>query len=100
MSFLYEKLVRPSLFQLDAEKAHDLGVHFLELLAKSNLACKILKSFLLEKSKPVELWGLKFPNVIGQAAGLDKDGRFPRASGSYWFWAYRSWYCYHPSTGW
>jgi len=80
MSFFYEKLVRPSLFQLESEKAHDLGVHALELLSKSKCACKILKSFLLEKSRPVELWGLKFPNVIGQAAGLDKDGRFPRAS--------------------
>lgn len=80
MSFFYEKLVRPSLFQLETEKAHDFGVHALELLANSNFACKILKSFLLEKSRPVELWGLKFPNVIGQAAGLDKDGRFPRAS--------------------
>ena len=80
MSFLYENLVRPSLFQIETERAHDLGVHALELLGKSTFTCKILKSFLLEKSKPVELWGLKFPNVIGQAAGLDKDGRFPRAS--------------------
>ena len=80
MSFLYEKLIRPSLFSIEAEKAHDLGVHFLELLAKSDMGCTTLKSFLLNRRNPIELWGLKFPNLIGQAAGLDKDGRFPKAS--------------------
>ena len=80
MAFLYEHILRPCLFQLETEKAHDLGVKSLEIIGRSRLARSALKFFLQKKSSPVHAFGLSFPNVIGQAAGLDKDGRFPAAS--------------------
>jgi len=33
----------------------------------------------VREDKPVKLFGLEFPNRIGLAAGMDKDGEFPRA---------------------
>jgi len=80
MAFIYEHILRPCLFQLETEKAHDFGVRSLEVLGRSRLARTTLKYFLHTKTQPVRVFGLSFPNVIGQAAGLDKDGRFPAAS--------------------
>ena len=80
MAFIYEHILRPCLFQLETEKAHDFGVNSLEIIGRSRLARATLKYFLHTKTEPVRVFGLSFPNVIGQAAGLDKDGRFPAAS--------------------
>jgi len=75
----YNRLVKPILFSLNAELAHELGTHTLRALSKSKPACSLLRK-LLHSNHPVEAFGLKFPNCIGQAAGLDKNGVFPRAS--------------------
>jgi len=80
MAFLYEHILRPCLFKLETEKAHDLGVRTLEIIGRSRLARTTLKYFLQTQTTPASVFGLSFPNVIGQAAGLDKDGRFPAAS--------------------
>ncbi|MCF8200335.1 MAG: quinone-dependent dihydroorotate dehydrogenase [Sulfuritalea sp.] len=62
-------LIRPLLFALDAESAHNLT---LKLLALTNAAG--LPSSSPPAQNPVEVMGLKFPNRIGLAAGLDKNG--------------------------
>lgn len=60
-------LVRPLLFSLSAEKAHELTLRSLRLgLGR----CYPQRP----KAKPVSLWGLDFPNPVGLAAGLDKNG--------------------------
>lgn len=66
---LYE-FARPFLFALDAEAAHDLTLASLRTAHALRLpvACKA------PAGKPVQVMGLEFPNRIGLAAGLDKNG--------------------------
>lgn len=66
---LYE-FARPFLFALDAETAHDLTLASLRTAHALHLpvACAA------PAGKPVRIMGLEFPNRIGLAAGLDKNG--------------------------
>lgn len=64
-------LARPFLFTLDAERAHGLGLGALDL------ACRTGTTPLLAgriEALPTKLLGLEFPNPVGLAAGLDKNG--------------------------
>ena len=69
----YELFVRPLLFSLDAETAHHLTVALLQRASHFDPALRVLRS-LQPSSKPKTLFGLNFPNPIGLAAGLDKNG--------------------------
>jgi dihydroorotate dehydrogenase len=73
MKSLYERLVRPLLFSLEAETAHHFTVASLRRASHFDLALGALKRF-APPSKPKTLFGLIFPNPIGLAAGLDKNG--------------------------
>lgn len=66
------RLVRPLLFSLSAETAHDFSMRLLPLLRASgmlNLLCGA------PVSDPVTLMNIRFPNRVGLAAGLDKNAR-------------------------
>ncbi|MGJ8634386.1 MAG: quinone-dependent dihydroorotate dehydrogenase [Luteolibacter sp.] len=65
-------IARKILFSLDAEVAHHTSMAALRLSEKTGLL-KLLSPPVPE-TKPIELMGLKFPNRIGLAAGLDKEG--------------------------
>jgi dihydroorotate dehydrogenase len=69
----YELFVRPLLFSLNAETAHHVTVRLLGHAARFDLALRALTLF-QPTSKPITLFGLTFPNPIGLAAGLDKNG--------------------------
>jgi dihydroorotate dehydrogenase len=69
----YELFVRPLLFSLDAETAHHVTVGLLGRSSNFDPALRVLRSF-QPSSKPKKLFGLNFPNPIGLAAGLDKNG--------------------------
>jgi dihydroorotate dehydrogenase len=69
----YERFVRPLLFSLDAEAAHHLTIALLRGASHVGLALRALKVF-QPQSKPKTVFGLNFPNPIGLAAGLDKNG--------------------------
>jgi dihydroorotate dehydrogenase len=69
----YERLVRPLLFSLDPETAHRLTIEFLRGASHFDVALRMLR-FFRPPSKPKTLFGLTFPNPIGLAAGLDKNG--------------------------
>src|SRR5207249_11261816 len=69
----YERLVRPLLFSLDAETAHRFTVELLRGASQFDIALCALR-FFQPPSKPKTLFGLNFPNPIGLAAGLDKNG--------------------------
>jgi len=69
----YELFVRPLLFSLDPETAHHVTVRLLGCAAHFDLALRALRLF-QPSSKPKTLFGLSFPNPIGLAAGLDKNG--------------------------
>ncbi|HRP95471.1 MAG TPA: quinone-dependent dihydroorotate dehydrogenase [Rhodocyclaceae bacterium] len=64
---LYQ-LARPLLFSLDAETAHELTISLL------HAAGRILPAGRPESAGAVSVMGLSFPNRIGLAAGLDKNG--------------------------
>src|SRR5207245_10172056 len=69
----YERFVRPLLVSMDAETAHHLTIRLLCGASHFNVALRALKSF-QPPSKPRTVFGLNFPNPIGLAAGLDKNG--------------------------
>ena len=67
---MFYQILKPLLFQMDAEKAHDLTLRSLRLSEKIGL----LKFYpASEKCKPREVMGITFPNPVGLAAGLDKN---------------------------
>jgi dihydroorotate dehydrogenase len=69
----YELFVRPLLFSLDAETAHHLTMRLLGRMSRFDVALRALRVF-QPTPKPITLLGLTFPNPIGLAAGLDKNG--------------------------
>src|SRR5213595_1711944 len=69
----YERLFRPLLFSLDAETAHRVTIELLRGASHFDLALRTLRAF-QSPPKPKILFGLTFPNPIGLAAGLDKNG--------------------------
>ena len=72
MSLLPYPLARPFLFGLDPEHAHELTLGSLARLQNTPLQCLWAQPRVAD---PVTVAGLKFPNRIGLAAGLDKNGR-------------------------
>jgi dihydroorotate dehydrogenase len=64
-------LAKPLLFQIDAEKAHDLTLKTLKHAEKSGALALYPKALVCE---PRQVMGLTFPNAVGLAAGLDKNG--------------------------
>jgi dihydroorotate dehydrogenase len=69
----YEQVLRPLLFSLEAETAHHFTIASLRWVSHFKPALRALKRF-TPPSKPKTLFGLTFPNSIGLAAGLDKNG--------------------------
>ena len=74
---MYKSLLRPLLFKLDPEKVHYLTTDALQTMFKLPLAKTISNSMFQVKSPKLEreLFGLKFPNPVGLAAGFDKDAK-------------------------
>ncbi|MFZ4652041.1 MAG: quinone-dependent dihydroorotate dehydrogenase, partial [Rubrivivax sp.] len=65
-------LARPFLFGLDPEQAHDLTLASLAALQNTPAQCLWAQP---RVEDPVTVAGLRFPNRVGLAAGLDKNGR-------------------------
>ena len=72
MSWVYRNLLRPLLFAQDAEQAHLRTLRCLHAASKSEILLDALKTFYARAHLPTEVFGLKFPNPVGVAAGLDK----------------------------
>jgi dihydroorotate dehydrogenase len=64
-------LAKPLLFQLDAEVAHDLTLASLKFSQRSGLLRFYPAAPICQ---PRQVMGISFPNVVGLAAGLDKNG--------------------------
>jgi dihydroorotate dehydrogenase len=71
-------LLRPFLFSLDAETAHEFTLSSLKRFGGLMPACSI-------KGRPVQVMGIDFPNPVGLAAGLDKNGECIEAWGKLGF---------------
>jgi dihydroorotate dehydrogenase len=64
-------LIRFILFRIDAEKTHDLTLRWLKRIEASKFRFLISQKV---AHNPVEVFGITFPNRLGLAAGLDKNG--------------------------
>jgi dihydroorotate dehydrogenase len=64
-------LAKPFLFCLDAERAHDLALTAIEVAYRTGL-----NPLLAARAAPLPMrvFGIDFPNPVGLAAGLDKNG--------------------------
>jgi dihydroorotate dehydrogenase len=82
MSLIPYALSRAALFQLDPEVAHEMTMNFLASTQHTPLACLYREPFV---SDPITLAGLRFPNRVGLAAGLDKNARAIDGLGSFGF---------------
>ena len=75
MSKIYEKLVRPLLFRVSPETAHELGIETLKIALKSEAAREFFTGkFSFDEFGKLERFGLSFRNPLGIAAGFDKNG--------------------------
>src|SRR6185437_10755316 len=73
MSWFYRNALRPILFSQDAESIHNRTMGWLNWAWRHEVVCEAMRSFLGAPELPVELFGLKFPNPVGLAAGMDKN---------------------------
>ena len=73
---MYKILVRPLLFLLDAEKAHHFTFWFVRFLSKIGFS-RVFRALYIVKDKRLErvVFGLKFDNPVGLAAGFDKNAQ-------------------------
>jgi dihydroorotate dehydrogenase len=78
---LYE-LARPLLFHMDPETAHGLALPSFRLLHRLGLPGLPGRAL---AGRRVRTMGLEFPNPVGLAAGLDKDGEFVDALAAFGF---------------
>jgi len=71
---LYKSLLRPLLFRLPPETAHELSLHTLATFLRPETLRKAISSRLLVSPfGPLNRFGLNFENPVGLAAGLDKN---------------------------
>ena len=82
MPLLPYTVARPLLFGLDAENAHDLTLGALARLQHTPARCLWQAPRIADA---MQLAGLSFPNRVGLAAGLDKNGRCIDALGAMGF---------------
>ncbi|MCL7420305.1 MAG: quinone-dependent dihydroorotate dehydrogenase [Methylobacter sp.] len=66
-------LLRPLLFSLDPETAHEVTLKLLNMAHASGLSKLIYPAI---ENKPMTVMGLEFKNPVGLAAGLDKNGDY------------------------
>ena len=72
-------LARPLLFSLAPERAHELTLSLLKSSHKLGVMRQVVEA------KPVTCMGIEFPNPVGLAAGLDKNGAYIDALASLGF---------------
>ncbi|PAW85775.1 MAG: dihydroorotate dehydrogenase (quinone) [Pedosphaera sp. Tous-C6FEB] len=73
MSWFYRSLIRPALFSQDSESIHNRTLAALGWAARQPWACGALGCAYSAPELPRELFGLRFPNPVGLAAGMDKQ---------------------------
>lgn len=85
MGLIYQKIIRPVLFKQEPEHAHELGILALKFIGNLGPITRLLEAYNQIKVRPVELFGLKFPNYVGIAAGFDKNIECFKAAGALGF---------------
>jgi dihydroorotate dehydrogenase len=75
---MWYRAIRPALFALDPERAHQLALNALRLAGQG-------APLRVRSGRPVECMGLRFPNRVGLAAGFDKNATAVDGLGSLGF---------------
>ena len=75
---MYKHIIKPILFRFNPENAHNILFSLLKVLRHIPFAHSTIRA-LYKKDAPSlekEVFGIKFPNPVGLAGGLDKNGEF------------------------
>lgn len=76
---MYKTIIRPLFFRFDPEKIHHFTFSMLHFYRKIGFGKLFEQVFRIEDPKlEREIFGLKFPNPVGLAAGFDKDAKLFR----------------------
>ncbi len=72
---IYKHLIRPIFFSMDPERAHHFALAGLRLASRLPLMPTVLRGLFgfHDPEMAQELWGIRFPNPVGLAAGFDKN---------------------------
>jgi len=86
-NFMYKAFIQPILFKIDPEKVHYFTFSMLRKLFKLPFVKSFVKKkFLIEDPRlEREVFGLKFKNPVGLAAGFDKDAKLYRELSAFGF---------------
>lgn len=73
---MYKHILRPILFRLNPELAHQLTFCLLKFIGYTRVGRKIVQLFFKRSHQSLarEVFGIRFPNPVGLAGGLDKNG--------------------------
>ncbi len=84
---MYKSVIRPILFQFDPEKIHHFTFSFLKTIHRIPFIGAILRSIFVTENPKLEreVFGLKFPNPVGLAAGFDKDAKLYKELSNFGF---------------
>lgn len=74
---MYSFFLRPLLFRLNAERAHNVTFFLLRNLFLVPGVSGLMRSLYARKTPHLsqKIWGIEFPNPIGLAAGFDKNAQ-------------------------
>lgn len=75
---MYKHILKPILFRFNPETAHNLTMSAIAMLRHIPFARSIVRAIYKRESPSLEkeVFGIKFPNPVGLAGGLDKNGEF------------------------
>lgn len=83
---MYKRIIRPIFFQFDPEKIHYFTFSLLRFLHAFGFGNIFRSIYKIENPKlERELFGLKFPNPVGLAAGFDKDAKLYKELSNFGF---------------
>ncbi|MCC8020313.1 MAG: quinone-dependent dihydroorotate dehydrogenase [Rikenellaceae bacterium] len=83
---MYKSIIRPILFLMSPERVHGLTAWILRAAGRVGLRGVIAPVFTYrDKSLERDVFGVRFRNPVGLAAGFDKDGRLYRDLGAFGF---------------
>ena len=75
------KWLKPLIFRTDPERAHYATMGVLKFACALPGGAALLRAAFRAPKQEVAVWGLRFPNPVGLAAGFDKDARWLRELG-------------------
>lgn len=84
---MYKLIIRPILFWCDPEKVHYFTFSFIRTVSKIPGVSALIKSIYKVKDSRLEreVFGLKFDNPVGLAAGFDKDAKLYKELSNFGF---------------